>query len=38
MRPLSSVAVVPEMNTRLPARTAGENVKDFGHDGCGTIG
>src|SRR5713101_7889022 len=29
--PLSSVAVVPEMNRRFPARTAGENVYRSGH-------
>ena len=25
-RPLSSVPVIPEMNSKLPFRTAGENV------------
>jgi hypothetical protein len=38
IRPFSSVAVVPDRNTRLPTRTPGENVKDFGQDAVGTIG
>src|SRR5215471_8056636 len=29
--PVSSLAVVPEMNSRLPTRTAGENVYRSGH-------